>query len=400
MSQTTSARAVDIDPFSDEFLADPYPFHEVFREAGPAVRIERYPTWVVARYAPTQTALNDAETYCSEAGVGLSDFRREKPWRQPSLLLETDRPEHTRARAAIMRALTPRVLEGLRVAFSESADRLVDELVRRGSFDAVPDLATAYPVDTVADAVGLSKEGRGHLVTYGHALFNSFGPPNRVAEETMGTAGPAVAWVAECCRRESLHPDGLGALVYSAADDGKVSEEEAGLLVRSFLSAGIVTTIHSLSSALYLFALYPEQWRALRQDPGKGRSAFEEILRLESPIQSFFRTTTRQTVLDGVRIEDGDKVLLLMGSANRDPRRWVDPERFDIDRHPAGHVGFGAGLHSCVGAILARFEAHILLADLARKVESIELSGEPVRLINNILRGFDSLPVTLHPASI
>ncbi|MGH9021886.1 MAG: cytochrome P450 [Acidimicrobiia bacterium] len=399
MSQTTSARAVDVDPFSEEFLVDPYPFHEVFREAGPAVRIERYPTWVLARYDPIQCALNDPETYSSAAGVGLSDFRREKPWRKPSLLLETDRPEHTKARAAIMRSLTPRVMEGLRVAFAENADRLIDGLVRRRSFDAVPDLATAYPVETVADAIGLSKEGREHLVTYGHALFNSFGPANRVAEETLGRAGAAIAWVAESCRRESLSPDGLGALVYTAADDGKVSEEEAGLLVRSFLSAGIVTTVHSLSSALYLFALHPEQWSALRRDPAKVRPAFEEILRLESPIQSFFRTTTRQTTLDEVIIEEGEKVLLLMGSANRDPRRWVDPDRFDIDRPPGGHMGFGGGLHSCVGAILARLEAHILLADLARKVESIELSGKPVRLINNILRGFDSLPVTLHPAS-
>ncbi len=136
----------------------------------------------------------------------------------------------------------------------------------------------------------------------------------------------------------------------------------------------------------------------LRQDPSLARAAFEEVLRFESPVQTFFRTTTRAVEVAGVRLGEGEKILLFLAAANRDPRRWEDPERFDITRKASGHLAFGVGIHGCVGMAVARLEAEIVLGLLARKVEAIELAGEPERRFNNTLRGLARLPVKLRPA--
>ena len=146
-----------------------------------------------------------------------------------------------------------------------------------------------------------------------------------------------------------------------------------------------------------LCAKRDRQFAALRADPTKARAAFEEAIRLESPVQTFFRTTTREVALGGATIAEGEKILMLLGAANRDPRKWRDPDRYDIDRATAGHVGFGAGIHMCVGQLLARLEGETLLAALARAFARIEPDGQPVPLFNNTLRGWVRLPVSARP---
>jgi hypothetical protein len=136
----------------------------------------------------------------------------------------------------------------------------------------------------------------------------------------------------------------------------------------------------------------------LRREPSLARNAFEEAVRFESPVQTFFRTTTRDVEIGGYGIAEGEKVLMFLGAANRDPRRWDDPDRYDITRRTSGHVGFGSGIHMCVGQLVARLEGEVLLAALARKVASIEISGPVKRRYNNTLRGLESLPITLTPA--
>jgi cytochrome P450 len=391
--------ASDLDPFSDAFLSDPHPFHERLREAGPVVRLERYGVWAMARHEQVQAALADAETFCSSAGVGLSDFRKEKPWRPPSLLLEVDPPLHTRTRGVVMRVLSRPAIEALREPFTLEAERLIDDLVALGSFDAVKDLAEVYPLKVFPDAVGLAPEGRENLLPYGSMVFNAFGPRNRLFEQAMANADPVRTWIAAKCRRDALAPGGFGARIYAAADEGKVSEDEAALLVRSLLSAGLDTTVHALGNAIHCFARNPDQWRALRKDPGLARGAFEEVVRFEGPVQTFFRTTTREVEIAGVQLGEGEKVLLFLAAANRDPRRWEDAERFDIHRRTLGHVGFGSGLHGCLGQTVARLEGEVVLTALARRAESIELTAEPRLLLNNTLRGWSSLPVAVRSAS-
>jgi cytochrome P450 len=208
-------------------------------------------------------------------------------------------------------------------------------------------------------------------------------------------AEAAMPWINAQCTREALSPAGFGATIWAAADAGEITAEEAPLLVRSLLSAGLDTTIVDIGNALYAFATNPAQWQALREKPALVRPAFDEVLRCESPIQTFFRTTTRTVDIGGVEIPQDAKVLLFLASADRDPRRWDEPERFDVNRRAAGHVAFGAGIHLCVGQMLARLEAEMLVTALAARVERIDIIGEPKRKLSNSLRQFASLPVEL-----
>lgn len=387
-----------VDPFSREFLSNPYPFHEELREAGPVVWLERYGIWAMARHEEVRACLMDWETFCSSAGVGLSDFRKETPWRPPSLILEADPPLHTRTRAVLTRILSAAAMKKLWATFEQDAIALVDRLVERREFDAVRDFAEVYPLKVFPDAVGLAEDGRENLLPYGNMAFNAFGPRNDLFHHAMANAEPVMSWIASKCQRAALAPGGLGAQIYAAVDAGDLTEHEASLLVRSFLTAGLDTTVVGLGNAIYCFAQHPGQWQRLRQDPSLARAAFEEVLRFESPVQTFFRTTTRPVDGAGTTLGEGEKVLLFLAAANRDPRRREAPDRFDITRRATGHLAFGVGIHGCVGMAVARLEAEIVLPLLARKVEAIEFVGEPERRLNNTLRGLARLPVRLRVA--
>lgn len=383
-----------LDPFGIDFFDDPYPEHEKLREAGPVVWLERYGVHGIARYAEVHRVLNDWATFCSSRGVGLQDFSRETPWRPPSLVLETDPPEHDRARKVLARVLSPLTMRELRDGFAEAADALVAGLAGR-EIDGIGDLAEAFPLSVFPDRIGLAREGREHLLPYAGLAFNAFGPDNALRREAMARAAPHVAWVTEQCRRENLSPDGLGARIHAAADSGEVTPDEAVLLVRSLLTAGIDTTVNGIGAALYCLARFPDQFQALRADPKRARNAFEEAVRFESPVQTFFRTTTRAVELGGATIPEGSKVLMFLASANRDPRRWDRPDQYDIARKTSGHVGFGSGIHMCVGQLVARLEGEVVLEALVRHAAAIEIAGPPVRSYNNTLRGLARLPLRI-----
>jgi hypothetical protein len=217
-------------------------------------------------------------------------------------------------------------------------------------------------------------------------------------QSAIERSAPHQAYVAEQCRRENLAPEGFGGCIHARVDSGEITATEAPLLVRSLLSAGLDTTVYGIGAAIYCLARFPAEWARLRRDPALARNAFEEAVRFESPVQTFFRTTTRDVEIGGCRVGEGEKVLMFLGAANRDPRRWLDPDRYDITRKTSGHVGFGAGIHMCVGQLVARLEGEVMLAALARKVAAIEITGPVKRRYNNTLRGLDSLPITLTPA--
>jgi cytochrome P450 len=206
--------AIDLDPFAAEFLANPYPYHHLLREAGPVVRLARYGIFAAARHAEVQAALNDWQSFCSSAGVGLSDFRKERPWRAPSLILEADPPLHTHTRAVLTRILSPLALRRLRATFEQEAERLVEELVARGRFDAITDLAEAYPLKVFPDALGLPDAECENLLAYGSLVFNAFGPRNWLFEAATANAGPVIAWIMARCAREALAPGGFGDQIY------------------------------------------------------------------------------------------------------------------------------------------------------------------------------------------
>jgi len=365
------------------------------REAGPVVWLEPYGVWATGRYEQVRGILTDWQTFMSGAGVGLTDLRVDA-WRPPSLLLEADPPEHTKVRSIIERVLSPRAVKRLRNTLEVRAETLVDGLVSVGRFDAVTEFAEVFPLQVFSDAVGVRKEGRENLLLYGDMVFNGQGPRNDLFKASTENLDEVRAWIMDSCRRETLAPGGFGARIYESVDEGEISEEEAGMLVRSFLSAGVDTTISALGNAVYLLATEHDQWDLLRADPSLARAAFEETIRVESPVQVFSRTATRDTEVAGVEVARDERVMIFFGAANRDPRRWEVPDRFDVTRRSAGHLAFGAGIHGCVAKAVARIEGEALLGALARKVGRIELDGEPQRHLNNTVRSFASLPVAFH----
>ncbi|MFI7482510.1 cytochrome P450 [Kocuria sp. M1R5S2] len=391
---TTAAPVLAEDPFGDDVLTDPHPFHEALREAGPVVFLECCSVWAMGRHAEVHAALTDWQRFQSAAGVGLSNFTTEKPWRPPSLLLEADPPRHDAPRHVLADVLSPRALRKLRAAWAADAERLVAEVLSGDpEFDAAERLSGAFPLRVFPDAVGLPQGGRENLLPYGDHAFNAFGPPNHLVEKGAARVAELSGWVGSRCAREALAPEGFGADIWAAADRGEITPEQAPLIVRSLLTAGVDTTVHALSAILYALATHPGQWDRLRQDPSLMRTAFDEAVRLESPVQTFFRTTTQDVSVAGTRIPAGEKVLLFLGSANRDPRRWDRPDEFDLSRDPSGHVGFGMGIHQCVGQHVARLEAEALLHAMLPRVRRIELAGRPRRHLNNTLRAWGSLPV-------
>jgi cytochrome P450 len=398
MTNADALPAVAMDPFSLESLRDPFPFQKALREAGSYAFLPRYNIWATGRFARVREILSDWKTFSSSGGVGLTNFHKDRPWRPPSLLLERDPPEHTYNRAIMMRALSPAALRGLRPMFEAEADRQVRRLLDMREFDAIKELAEGYPLKVFGDAVGIRARERGNLLRYGDIAFNALGPRNALFERAMEEEGAVTRWIMEQCERDALDPAGLGTIMYAAADAGEISEDQAGMLVRSFLSAGVDTTVRAIGGAILCFAETPAQWQVLRSNPALARNAAEEAIRHASPFQILFRTTTREVDLGPARLGPGEKIMLSLGAANHDPDQWGDPSAFDVTRKSAGHVGFGAGIHGCAGQVIARMEIEILLAALVKWVGRIERIGEHEYALNNTTRGLGKLPVRVTPA--
>ncbi len=396
----SGAAIIDIDPYGADFLSGPYPFHAALRDAGPVVWLPRYAVFALARHAEVRASLVDAERFCSSAGLGLSNFHAEAPWRPLSPLLEADGELHKRTRRVMARILAPAAVRRLQAAFVEEAEALVDRLVARRTFDGIADLAEPYPLKVFSDAIGLSETGRENLIPYGNLTADTFGPLNERVRSAMAKAGPAIAWVAAQCRREALAPGGLGMQLHDIADTGEITRGEAELLVRALLGAGLETTVSALGNMLFCFADHPDQWQRLRAEPELLGPAIDEMFRFESPGQAFFRTTTCAVELAGAKLPAEQKVLLFLGAANRDPRQWSTPDQFDIGRRPRGHLAFGAGVHACVGHLFARLEVEAVLNALLRRVKTIERAGTPERRVSNSMRALASLPLRVGPATL
>ncbi len=395
MTPPEGATVSDLDIFTHDNIRDPYGWHATLREAAPLVWLSKYDVWAAGRYTEVHGVLSDWQTYCSSAGVGLANFHHEEPWRPPSLLLEADPPDHTRRRNVTGRVMSHANLRKLRAGFARDATALVDRLLGAGEIDGVADIAKSFVLKVFPDAIGIGPDGREKLLLYGNMIFNAFGPRNDICEESMIEAAPVSEYVMRCCTREELSPDGLGAEVYTAADAGEISDHEALFIVRSFLGAGLDSTVDAIGNILNCFATYPAEWDKLRRNPSGVRGAIEEVVRFDSPFQGLFRTTTREVELCGMTVAADQKILVSPGAANRDPRKWDDPDTFDVERDAAGHLGFGFGIHECVGQVIARLETEALFTEMAGRVERIESAGPASRRLNNTLHGFERLPLVL-----
>ncbi len=384
--------ATDIDLFEDAILEEPWEAYAALRDAGPAVFLEHYGVWAIPRYENVFAILRDHATFSSEPVPALEPLRPDMAQAQGSIL-GSDPPRHTALRAVLSQQLSPRALRSLREEIEAQADAVVAELVERGSFDAVQDLARRFPVEVVARLVGLPEDAREPLLALADAAFNTFGPANALTQASWARLPEIGAYVGQAMSRDTIAPGSWGAAVYAAADRGDISEADAIQIMQAFVVAGMDTTVNSIASAIWLLAERPDAWAALRADPSLARSAFEEGLRYESPVSFFCRGVTTPTSVGGIDLDAGERVMLLFGSANRDERKYPDADLYSVTRNPLDHLAFGGGIHGCAGQGLARIEGPAILGALARRVERLELAGPPVRHLNNAIRGLERAPI-------
>lgn len=394
MNTAATGISQDIDLTSEDYLHDPFPTYERIRAAGPAVYLPRYDAYAVGRYNDVRTVLADWETFSSARGIGLNDLANAAT---QGMIIATDPPEHDKLRSVLAERLSPRAIRSLGEDIGRQADALVAAVVRRGSFDAVEDLARAFPVSIVLDLIGLPQDARGKVLAWADAAFSASAPPGPLTEAAFPLLQEQLAYLSGI-HRDQLAEGSMGRAIYEAADAGRIAHESCVPLMSAYVTAGVDTTINAISNAVQLFAQHPDQWEQLRANPELIPRAFNEILRYESPVQYFCRVTTRAVELDGTALPEGARLIMLYPSANRDERRWQDPDAFDITRDASEHLAFSYGLHACAGQGLARLEAHSILSSLARRVERFD-TGTPVRRINQLIRGLDSLPVTVTPAA-
>ena len=379
----------DLDLYSDNVLFDPYPAYAELRELGPVVWMSRFGTYALARHEQVRSALQDWQTFSSAAGVGLDP---EANKRTAGAILTSDPPVHDSLRKVMNGQLSARVLSTIADRLQDQADELVEALVERGSFDAITELAQRYTEAVIVDLVGLPEERRLELLPNADAAFNTFGPANDRFAASMTGLDRLFDYVQEVAVPGRLLPDGKGMEIYDAAAAGVVSRKACPGLMTSYVWAGMDTTVDAIGSAIWLFACHPDQWALVRDDPSLIPSAFNEVLRIESPVQIFTRSVTRSIDIEHVTLPAGARVMVIFASANRDERRYPDPDRFDVRRNPTDHVAFGRGIHLCVGLNLARLEGHAVLHALARRVERFDVIEER-RHLNNAVRGLGSLRV-------
>jgi len=387
----TPIPVIDDDIFSAASVRDARAVDDRVRELAPVVRLGNEDIVVLGRFDHVSASLADWRSFSS----------RSRPWHDPAsvrpeILLIDDPPRHTEVRLVIANALSPKALNHMAEAFSRDAALVVERALESGGeVDAVSAICRPFVYKVLPDLLGLPEPGREHMEAFGHMVWATMGPMNALFQEAMAGSEPVLAWVEECCRRENLTPDGLGMAMFHAADRGEITQAEAKLLVGILLSAAADTTVMTLGTAIRAFCEFPDQYQALRQDPSKTRTAFDESLRWDSPSRMAGRITTRDVPIDDYVIPAGTRCGLLFAAANRDPRKWDEPDRFDIGRHVRGQVGWGAGVHMCVGKTLAQLEADAMFRAMLPRIERFEAAGEPQPWMTTIGHGPARLPVRL-----
>lgn len=392
--RTDTASAVPVralDLWTDAALADPYPLYRELRDAGQAVWLRDHEMFAIARYDDVRMALKNWRVFSSAHGVMMNEPMNET---MRGILLCSDPPLHDELRGVASRPLRPRPVRELESEMLQEADALVERLLEQRTFDAVGELARHLPLTMVSRLVGLPEEGREQMLDWAAANFNCFGPMNDRARDSFPLLKAAIDYSTDPTLPNRLRPGGWAAELFDAAARGEISREQAGMMMNDYWAPSLDTTILATANAIWLFANHPEQWNLLRENLSLIPHAINEIVRIESPIQAFSRMVTEDFIVGETVLGAGSRVVVIYGSANRDERKWMEPERFDILRRPSDHLAFGFGEHQCMGMPLARLEMSVILRALARRVKGFQLHHAQ-RSLNNVLRGFGELQVTV-----
>jgi cytochrome P450 len=391
------ATVTENDLFSHEAVRNARAVDDRVREMAPVVKLEGTNITMLARYEHVSKGLTDWKTFSSTS----------RPWHDPNsvrpeILLTDDPPRHSTVRAVIANALSPKALNKMADAFRADAQTLVKRVKEKSgeTIDAVAEITQPFVYKVLPDLLGVPVKGREHMYAFGHMVWATMGPMNELFQEAMGsTASEVLEWANMCCERENLAPDSLGMEMYLAADRGQLTQAEAKLMVGILLSAAADTTVMTMANAIRAFCEFPDQYQLLRSDPSLVRAAFDESLRWDSPSRMAGRLAMRDVEIDGVVIPKGERCGLMFAAANRDPRKFADPDRYEIKRDNRGHVGWGYGVHACVGRVLALLEAEALLGAIVEHVERFESAGRVEPWMTTIGHGPAKLPVKLFAAA-
>jgi cytochrome P450 len=385
------------DPYSHELHDDPYPVYRTLRDEHPLYYCEARGLWVLSRFDDVWEAVHDPVTFSSAQGVfpGMGEFN---PDQMLPVMIMMDPPRHTQLRGLVNRAFTRRRIADREEAIRGIARDLVEALADAGGGDLVEDLAKPLPAIVIADFLGVPREDRKAFRHWSDQLIQD-NPDDPAAAATAMQAGASLlAYFADLIveRRRSPRDDLLSALIAAEIDGECLGEDELFGMCVLLLVAGNETTTNLVSNSAVLFDEHPDQWRAIVADPSLLPGAVEECLRFDSPVQALARTLTRQVAIHGGTIDQGDKVLLVYGSANRDEREFPEPDIFDIGRTVERQLAFGHGIHFCLGAPLARLEAQIAYSEVLRRAPEWTVAGPPERMHSGPIRGLSRLPVSIN----
>ncbi len=385
---------VRFNPYAYEFHDDPFPVYQQLRDDAPCYRNDELGFWALSRYADLVTALHDPETYCSRYGITLEDSN------PLPMLLTTDPPEQTRLRRLVSRAFTPRRVADLEHPVRVLSTTYLDALGDREVIDLIGDYAALLPMDVIARLLGVPDGDQQQLRKWSDALLHREEGTPDVTPEGIEAATHLYKYFNAFVTDRRAHPGGddfTAALIAADTDGESLSDEQVVGFCFLLIIAGNETTTKLLGNCLLALQRFPGERQKVVGDRGRIPDAVEETLRFEGSTQLMARTLTHAVELHGERMSAGDKVLLLLGSGNRDERVWREPDVFDIDRPwPTHHLGFGHGIHVCLGAALARLEMRISLEEFLGRSPRYEIDTAGLeRVHSGNVRGYSRMPIRL-----
>ena len=385
-----SAPVCEIDFYADGVIADPVSIYDRMLELGPVVWLAKNNLHAICGYSALTESLRNHQCFRSGRGVSIDDDVNKV---LIGSTLNSDPPDHDITRAITFSPLSPKALESVREQVEIEANSIADRLVKKGDFDAAAELAPHLPLTIVRDLVGLGEHGRENMLDWGAATFELMGDPGERWPVAVQNLKQMRRFLEDADTLQSLSPDGWAKRATASGIERGFEPARAAELMRDYIAPSLDTTISAIGYAIMLFAKFPEQWDKLRADRSMMRNAVEEIVRLNTPIRAFSRFVAEDVEVAGVGLSKNTRVLMVFGAANRDPQRFPDPHRFDIERNVRGHVGFGHGVHACLGMHLARLEMSCLFNALADRVKRFELQGPVVPGVNSSIHSLASVPV-------
>jgi cytochrome P450 len=398
MATTDAPERVSYSPYDYEIHEDPYPTYARLREEAPLYRNAELGFWALSRHADVTAAFRDTARFSSAMGVSLEPTATGPQARRSMSFLAMDPPDHGKMRSIVSRGFTPVRVASMEPHILELTREHLEPALERGSFDFVADFAGKLPMDVLSEMIGFPPSDRAELRRLADLLVHRdegvFDVPQTGIDAAITLARYFVDMIAE--RRRAPREDLLSALVEADPDGERLTDADIMSFLFLIVVAGNETTAKLLANAWYWAWRNPGERAKPFADPSRIGDWIEETLRFDGSSQALARTLTEDVELHGERIPEGDRVLLLIGAANRDPRAFDDPDRYDLDRVTTESVSFGAGRHSCLGAPLARLEAKIALQELVRRVRDYDIDPAHSRRVHSVnVRGFESLPTTV-----